>query len=147
MKQYKSEFNPKNEEFKYSLMDADEGEFLGFFKNWNGKEGIQEWRNLEGFEWLSKEKKEDFIKMRNEFLKEDGQDISSALYRVPQKIRSLQIGGMTKGHFHKEIPVILHGGELVIPKKHVEEVMKQSGLAKKISKIPPTWTKIKKIIK
>ena len=125
-------------------MDS-EAEYLGFFKNWNGKEGVQQWRNLEGFEWFNKEAKENYIKMRNEFLEEDGQETSS--YRVPQKIRSLQIGGMTKGHFHKEIPVILHGGELVIPKKHVEEVMRQSGLAKKISKIPPTWTKIKKIIK
>ena len=83
--------------------------------------------------------------MRNELLDDEG--IDTDRYSVPQKIRSLQIGGMTEGHFHKEVPVILHGGELVIPKKHVAEVMKQSQLAHKISKIPPSWQKIKEIIK
>mgnify|MGYP003670716526 FL=1 len=94
---------------------------------------------------MNKEAKANYIGQRNELLDDEG--IDTDRYSVPQRIRSLQIGGMTKGHFHKEVPVILHGGELVIPKKHVSQVMAQSELAKQISKIPPTWQKIKEIIK
>ena len=147
VKQYESDFNPKNEEegFKYSLTDT-EAEYLGFFKDWKEKDNQPiNWNDLKGFEWFSKEAKANYIEQRNELLDDEG--IDTDRYSIPQRIRSLQIGGMTKGHFHKEVPVILHGGELVIPKKHVSQVMAQSELAKQISKIPPTWQKIKEIIK
>ena len=130
--------------FKYNLTDS-EADYLGFFQDFKEKDGAISWNDLKGFEWYSKEAKADYIKQRNELLDDEG--IDTDRYSVPQRIRSLQIGGMTKGHFHKEVPVILHGGELVIPKKHVSQVMAQSELAKQISKIPPTWQKIKEIIK
>tara|TARA_R110000737_G_scaffold34270_2_gene52746 strand:- start:4230 stop:6329 length:2100 start_codon:yes stop_codon:yes gene_type:complete len=135
----------ENGGFKYSLTDT-EAEYLGFFKDWKEKDNQPiNWNDLKGFEWFSKEAKANYIEQRNELLDDEG--IDTDRYSIPQRIRSLQIGGMTKGHFHKEVPVILHGGELVIPKKHVSQVMAQSELAKQISKIPPTWQKIKEIIK
>ena len=141
-----SSMDPEEAEgFKYSLTDAVEADYMGFFKDWDEKDGAKQWSDLKGFEWINKEAKANYIGQRNELLDDEG--IDTDRYSVPQRIRSLQIGGMTKGHFHKEVPVILHGGELVIPKKHVSQVMAQSELAKQISKIPPTWQKIKEIIK
>lgn len=131
----------------------EEADVLGFFNNRDDLSGKIDWEDLDDFEWLSESVRQTYLETMRDLMEDSGAGymITSAEARVPKKIfkkvQDQQIGGMTKGHFHKEVPVILHGGELVIPKKHVEEVMRQSPLAHQISKIPPTWQKIKKIVK
>ena len=131
----------------------DEADVLGFFNNREELVGRIDWEDLEDFVWLNESARQTYLETMRDLMEDSGAGamIPQAEARVPKKIfkklQDQQIGGMTKGHFHKEVPVILHGGELVIPKKHVAEVMKQSPLAFQISKIPPTWQKIKKIVK
>lgn len=131
----------------------EEADILGFFNNREDLSGKIDWEDLDDFEWISESIRQTYLETMRDLMEDAGAGylITSAEARVPtkifKKVQEQQIGGMTKGHFHKEVPVILHGGELVIPKKHVEEVMRQSPLAHQISKIPPTWQKIKKIVK
>lgn len=139
---------------KSHMILTDDADYLGFFNYPLDKplSMIRRWNELRDFVWVDSKQRQVYIDSMRDIMEDEGQErnIPDAESRVPtniMKVQDQQIGGMTKGHFHKEVPVILHGGELVIPKKHVAEVMKQSALAHQISKIPPTWQKIKKIVK
>ncbi|MCH9838550.1 hypothetical protein K0U83_23005 [bacterium] len=146
-----------NDEGKKAGFDSEllneESDYIGFFNNRDDLSGLLAWHDLDDFVWVDSRARQTYLETMRDLMEDEGRGamIPQVESRVPTKIldkvQDQQIGGMTKGHFHKEVPVILHGGELVIPKKHVAEVMKQSDLAHQISKIPPTWQKIKKIVK
>ncbi len=142
----------------HTLMN-EEAEYYGFFNYPLDKSlnNIRQWSDMRDFVWLDSGQRQEYIDSMRDIMEDEGkvrnipeseEKVPTAILpKIPENLQDQQIGGMTKGHFHKEVPVILHGGELVIPKKHVAEVMKQSDLAHQISKIPPTWQKIKKIVK
>lgn len=140
--------------YDYMLL-TEEADYLGVFNNTaRDISGEVDFEDMDDFVWVDEKARVMFLELMRDNMEDSGRGayVMTAERRIPKgilkkEVQDQQIGGMTKGHFHKEVPVILHGGELVIPKKHVAEVMKQSSLAKEISKIPPTWTKIKKIIK
>jgi hypothetical protein len=76
----------------------------------------------------------------------DEEDVGLRADKVsPQKIKSLKKGGtsITGGHFNKRVFTMLHGGELVIPKKYVDDILRESRIARKVSNEPPVYETLK----
>ena len=76
----------------------------------------------------------------------DEEDVGLRADKVsPQKIKSLKKGGtsITGGHFNKRVFTMLHGGELVIPKKYVDDILRESRIARKVSNEPAVYETLK----